>query len=86
MEKTIGVTKAREEFRKIVDQVQYHGDKYLISRHGKPAVVVVPIQVYENWKTQRKRLLNLIREVQTANPEAKPDEIMQDILEAQQVV
>jgi len=86
MEKMIGVTKARDEFRRIIDGVQYQGDKYVINRHGKPAVAVVPIQVYENWKQQRKRLFELISEVQAANPDADPDEVMQDVLAAQQIV
>jgi prevent-host-death family protein len=86
MEKTIGVTKARDEFRKIVDEVQYRGDKYVINRHGKPAVAVVPVEVYENWKQQRKRLLDLISDVQAANPDADPDEVMQDVLAAQLAV
>jgi prevent-host-death family protein len=84
MEKTIGVTEAREQFRTIVDEVQYGGDKYIINRHGRPAVAVVPIQVYENWKQQRQRLFDLIKEVQAANPDADPEEVMRDVLEAQQ--
>lgn len=86
MEKSIGVTKAREEFRRIVDQVQFRGDKYVINRHGKPAVALVPIQVYENWKQQRKRLLELIAEVHAANPNADPEEVMKDVLAAQQEI
>ncbi|WP_420641293.1 type II toxin-antitoxin system Phd/YefM family antitoxin [Candidatus Leptofilum sp.] len=86
MEKSIGVTKARDLFRSIVDEVQYRGDKYVINRHGKPAVAVVPVEIYENWKKQRARLLELINEVQSANPEANPDEVMQDVLEAQQAI
>lgn len=84
MEKIIGVTQARDELRTIVDEVQYGGDKYVISRHGKPAVAVVPVQIYENWKKQRQRLFELIEEVQAANPDADADEVMQDVLEAQQ--
>jgi prevent-host-death family protein len=84
MEKSVGVTEARDQFRTIVDEVQYHGDKYVVSRHGKPAVAVVPIQIYENWKQQRQRLIELIQEVQTANPDADPDEVMNDVLAAQQ--
>ena len=84
MEKSIGVTKARDQFRAIVDEVQYRGDKYVISRHGKPAVAVVPVEIYESWKKRRARLLELIHEVQTANPEADPDKVMQDVLDAQQ--
>ena len=86
MEKTIGVTRARDDFRKIIDEVQHQGDKYVINRHGKPAVAVVPVQVYENWKQQRRRLLQLIREVQSAYPDADPKEVMQDVLDAQQAV
>ena len=86
MEKVIGVTKARDEFRKIVDEVLFQGDKYVINRHGKPAVAVVPVQVYENWKQQRKRIFELISEVQAANPEADPDVVMQDVVAAQRVV
>lgn len=86
MEKSIGVTKARDQFRSIVDEVQYRGDKYVINRHGKPAVAVVPVEIYENWKKQRMRLLALIQEVQEANPDADPEEVMQDVLEAQQAI
>ena len=86
MEKTIAVTKARDKFRSIVDEVQYQGDKYVIERHGKPAVAVVPIQIYENWKKQRERLFEIINDVQSANIDADPDEVMKDVLEAQQAV
>ncbi len=86
MEKSIGVTKARDQFKSIVDEVQYRGDKYIINRHGKPAVAVVPVEIYENWKKERMRLLELIQEVQAANPDAQPDEVMRDVLEAQQAV
>jgi len=86
MEKSIGVTKARDQFKSIVDEVQYRGDKYVINRHGKPAVAVVPVEIYENWKKQRMRLLELIHEVQEANPNAHPEEVMQDVLEAQQAI
>lgn len=86
MEKSIGVTKARDDFRRIIDDVQHQGDKYVIERHGRPAVAVVPVQVYENWKQQRKRLLELIQDVQSANPDADPEQVMQDVLEAQQAI
>ena len=86
MEKSIGVTKARDHLKSIVDEVQYRGDKYVINRHGKPAVAVVPVEIYENWKKQRMRLLELIQEVQAANPDAYPEEVMEDVLEAQKAV
>ena len=86
MEKEVGITKARDMLRTILDEVQYRGDKYVVSRHGEPAVVIVPLEVYENWKKQRQRLLELIREVQSANEEYDPEEVMADVLKAQQEV
>lgn len=45
MEKLVGATEARDGLRRILDEVQYQGDKYIIERHGQPAVAVVPIQI-----------------------------------------
>lgn len=73
MEKALGITKAREEFSTIVEQVQYQGDTYIINRHGKPAAAVVPVQVYETWKRQRDEFFELIYKAQqeaNLDPEA----------------
>ena len=84
MEKTLTVTKARESFNNIVDDVENQGDKYIISRKGKPAIAIVPLTIYENWKRQRQRFFQLVDEVQEANSDANPQEVMTDVLEAQQ--
>ena len=64
MEKVLGVTEARKKFSNIVEQVQYQGNTYLISRYGKPAAAVVPVEVYENWQRQRAEFFDLIRDMQ----------------------
>jgi len=64
MERELGVTEARKEFRELVEKVQFQGDTYIISRHGKPAAAVVPVQVYENWRRQRDELFRVFREMQ----------------------
>ncbi len=64
MERKIGVTQAREQFSELIEQVQFRGDTYIISRRGKPAAAMVPVQVYENWKRQREELFDQIREMQ----------------------
>jgi prevent-host-death family protein len=86
MEKKLGVTKAREKLAEIVDQVQYQGDAFIISRHGKPAAAVVPVEVYENWKQQRRMFFDAIRKLQDANKEVNPEEVWEDVLIAQQDV
>ena len=64
MERMLGITQAREEFSTVIEQVQYQGDSYIISRHGKPAAAVVPMEVYENWMRQREEFFDLVRQVQ----------------------
>ncbi len=86
MERVLGITEARQAFSNLVEQVQYQGDSYIISRHGKPAAAVVPVEVYESWKHQRKELFDAIRKIQEANRDADPDAVMQDVLQAQQAV
>ena len=86
MKKAIGLTEAREKFGELVEQVQYRNFSFVISRHGKPAAAVVPVEVYESWKRQRADFFDAIRKVQEANLEADPDEIMRDVLAVQQSV
>ncbi len=66
MERELNVTKAREKFSDLVEGVQFQGDAYIISRHGKPAAAIVPIEVYESWKRERAAFFDLIRTAQGA--------------------
>jgi prevent-host-death family protein len=63
MEKTLGVTEARKQFSDVVERVQHQGDTYLISRYGKPAAALVPVEVYEHWQQQRAAFFALIRDM-----------------------
>ncbi|VAW30945.1 hypothetical protein MNBD_CHLOROFLEXI01-56 [hydrothermal vent metagenome] len=86
MENKLGLTKARETLSTIVENVQYQGDTYIINRHGKPAAALVPIQVYQKWKKERMEFFDLIKEFQNASGDADPNEVMRDVLEAQQAI
>lgn len=86
MEKRLNITQARETLGDLVDDVQYQNNKVIILRHGKPAVAVVPLAVYESWKSNRERLFDLVAQMQAAGGDQDPDEIMALVLEAQQAV
>jgi len=81
MEKVLGVTEARKKFSNIVEQVQHGGDTYLISRYGKPAAAVVPVEVYENWQRQREGFFDLVRSMQN-EADLSPEEADQVAVEA----
>jgi prevent-host-death family protein len=82
MEKVLSITQARERFNSLVAQVQNQGESFIINRYGKPAVAIVPVQVYEAWKRQRREFFDTIRGIQEANAEADPDQVMEDVLGA----
>ena len=70
----------------MIDEVKYRGDNYIIVRHGEPAAAVVPMEVYLQWKQERKELFDVIRSVRAENLDADPDEAMKAVLEAQQAI
>jgi prevent-host-death family protein len=81
--KQIGLTEARSKLSDIVNDVLYERDTYIISKQGKPAVAVVPLEVLERWRQDRAQLFAVIQEVQSQNQDADPDALMDVILEAQ---
>jgi len=83
MEKKLNISDVRDSLGDLVDEVQYQNNKLVILRHGKPAVALVPLHVYENWKSSRRRLFELIEQAQDASGDKDPDEVMELVLEAQ---
>lgn len=86
MEKQIGLTEARTRLSEIISDVLRDRDTYVISKQGKPAVAVVPLEVLSYWRAERAKLFQVIEEVQAQNKDADPDELMNVILDAQQAV
>jgi hypothetical protein len=44
------------------------------------------MDIYESWQHEHKELFDLIREFQASSGAADPDEVMWEVLEAQQAV
>jgi len=86
MERQLGITEARKQLASLVEQVKYHGDTYVIVRRRRPAAALVPMSVYEAWRRERETLFEAIGRIQRANPQADPEEVLKDVLEAQQAV
>ncbi len=86
MVRQLGVTQARKDLARIIDEVRYKGENYIIVRHGQPAAAVVPIEVFRQWEKEREELFATIRRIQASNRAAEPDEVIQDVLEAQRAV
>lgn len=65
MEKRVSAFEVRRGFGQMLQDILKHGDKYVVERHGAPVAVVVPIEVYEQWKQTRARFFETLRAAQT---------------------
>jgi prevent-host-death family protein len=54
MEKGISIGDARQQLESIVQEVQVRGDRYVVSQDGEPVAVVIPVELYEQWKRDRE--------------------------------
>ena len=53
MEKAISLVEARQQFETIVREVQGNGDHFVVNSHGEPVAVVIPVELYRQWKRDR---------------------------------
>ena len=65
MEKIVSAFEVRRSFGQMLQDVLTRGDKFVVERHGTPVAVVVPIEVYEQWKQSRERFFETLRAAQT---------------------
>lgn len=47
MSKSIGITKARDDFSEMINRVAYGGERYVVERRGKPLVTVISAVEYQ---------------------------------------
>lgn len=48
MTKVINAFKARQNFGQLLEEARFRGDRFLVERSGKPMVVMVGIEEWEN--------------------------------------
>lgn len=84
--KTVTAKEARDNFTDILGMVYYGKEPVVVERKGRPfAVVVNPDEYdkYEKYKeAARKRILEIIDEIQDANKGADYEEVLRDATEA----
>ena len=85
MEKTVPSFDARRQFGKLVQDVLTHKDRFIVERHGEPVAVLVPVEVYEQWKKTRSAFFAKVREA-ADRANLPPDEAKALVDEAIQAV
>ena len=64
MERSIGAFEIRRELGRILQEVAADGDRYIVKRHGVPVAVVVPVEVYDQWKRGRESFFEALERAQ----------------------
>lgn len=75
MGKTVTIEEARKKLGDLVDGARLKGDQYIISKKGKPAAAIVPIEVVQKHEEAKGALLQLIEEVHERARGKKTEEI-----------
>lgn len=73
MEKRVSAFDVRRGFGQMLQDILKQGDKFVVERHGTPVAVVVPIEVYEQWKQNRERFFETLRTAQAASDLAEDE-------------
>jgi prevent-host-death family protein len=74
--------RARGNLGRILEEVYYRGDQYVIERSGKAMAVVMPVEQYEQWRRERDAFFQLVDKVRQSNIEVAPERIEEDITAA----
>ncbi|MBT9537546.1 MAG: type II toxin-antitoxin system Phd/YefM family antitoxin [Thermodesulfovibrionales bacterium] len=82
MERAVTIEDARKKLGDLVEGARLRGDQYIISKKGKPAAAIVPLEIVKKHKEAKKALLMLIEEVHEKNKAGKSEEIENLIDEA----
>jgi len=65
VEKTVTAFEARRQFGQLLRGVEARGDRVIIMWHGQPAAALVPLDVYELWRMNWDRSVDLLEEAAT---------------------
>lgn len=82
MDQTINAVQARQQFGRILEEVYYRRHNVVIERAGRPMAVLVPIDRYRQWLSEREALFAQIDEVHARTSDVPAAELEADVKEA----
>lgn len=67
-EKKVGAFIARRNFGRVLKDITTNKERYYIESNGNPVAVIVPLNIYEQWKKSKESFLkNLTKSQKAAN-------------------
>ena len=82
MARTVSAIEARKGLGKLLEEVYYRGDQFVIERAGRPMAAVVPLWQLEEWQKRQERFFGAVDEVRERNEDADPEAVGREVAEA----
>ena len=84
MERTISVAETEQQFVSIVQEVVDHDAIYIIESDGQRVAALIPIWLYQQWKSKREAFFAMAQEVaERANlPPEEADRLAEEVVQA----
>ena len=79
MIKKVNALKARQNLGRLLEEVYYKGDQYIIERAGKPLAAMVPLWQLQARKERRDHMLATVQEVWRRTKKIQPESIEREV-------
>ena len=86
MVKKVNALNARKRLGRLLEEVYYKGDQYVIERAGRPMAAVVPVWYLEEREKRGERFFGMVEEVWQRTKRLKPEVIEREVKQAIQAV
>lgn len=83
----ISAKEARDNFSDLLGSVHYGGQPVIVEKKGRPFAVMISPEDFERFQTiAKEQFFETVREIQQANKDADPEQVLADVTEAVEAV
>ena len=87
MTRRISAKEARNNFGDLLGSVRYSGDPVIVEKKGRPFAVLISPEDFERFQQiAKEQFFETVREIQQANKDVNPDQVLADVTEAVEAV
>lgn len=86
MVRTVNALKVRKNLGRLLEEVYYKGDQYVIERAGRPMAAVVPVWQLKEWQERRARFFGMVAELRRKGKKLKPGVVEREVADAVRAV
>ena len=85
--KRISAKEARDNFGDLLGSVHYGGQPVIVEKKGRPFAVMISPEDFERFqKIAKEQFFETVREIQEANKDADPEQVLADVTQAVEAV